>query len=50
MKTLIMSEHLRQIKGCTYKTTYVSPTMGSSVSNLVPIPCLGIVPLPYSIT
>ena len=35
-------KRLRKIKGCTYKTTYVSP----SVSNLVPIQCLDIVPLP----
>ena len=38
-------KHLRKIKGCTYKITYVSPTMCSSVLNLVPSQCLGIVPL-----
>ena len=39
-------KYLRKIKGCTYKITYVLPTMCSSVSNLVPIQCLDIVPLP----
>ena len=39
-------KHLRKIKGCTYKITYVSNTMCSSVSNLSPIQCLDIVPLP----
>ena len=33
-------KNLRKIKGCTYKITNVSPTMCSSVSNLVPIQCL----------
>ena len=37
---------LEKSKGCTNKITYVSPTMCSSVSNLVPIQCLDIVPLP----
>ena len=33
--------NLRKIKWCTYKMTNVSPTMCSSVSNLVPIqPCV----------
>ena len=36
-------KNLRKIKGCTYKMTNVSPTMCSSVSNLVPIQCLDIV-------
>ena len=40
------SKHLRKIKGCTYKITYVSSTMCSSVSNLVLNQCLDIVPLP----
>ena len=39
-------KNLRKIKGCTYKMTNVSPTMCSSVSNLVPIQCLDIVLLP----
>ena len=39
-------KNLRKIKGCTYKITNVSPTMCSSVSNLVPIQCLDIVLLP----
>ena len=34
---------LRKIKGCKYKMTNVSPTMCSSVSNLVPIQCLDFV-------
>ena len=42
-------KNLRKIKGCTYKITYVSPTMGSGVSNLVPIKCLDIIPLPKGI-
>ena len=42
-------KHLRKIKGCTYSITYVSPTICSSVSNLVPIQCLDSVPLPYGI-
>ena len=42
-KTLI------KIKGCTYKMTNISPTMCSSVSNLMPIQCLDIVLLPYGI-
>ena len=28
---------LRKIRGCTYKMTNISPTMCSSVSNLMPI-------------
>ena len=36
----------RKIKGCTYKITNVSPTMCSSVSNLVSIQCLDIALLP----
>ena len=36
-------KNLRKIKGYTYKMTNVSPTMCSSVSNLVPIQCLDIV-------
>ena len=36
-------KNLRIIKGCAYKITHVSPTMCSSVSNLVPIQCLDIV-------
>ena len=40
------TKNLRKIKGCTYKMTNVSPTMCSSVSNLVPIQCLDIVLLP----
>ena len=39
-------KNLRKIKGCTYKMTNISPTMCSSVSNLVPIKCLDIVLLP----
>ena len=39
-------KNLRNIKGCTYKMTNVSPNMCSSVSNLVPIKCLDIVLLP----
>ena len=39
-------KNLRKIKGCTYKMTNISPTMCSSVSNLVPIQCLDIVLLP----
>ena len=39
-------ENLRNIKGCTYKITNVSPTICSSVSNLMPIQCLEIVLLP----
>ena len=47
MKTLVMRENiLEKLRVCTYKITYVSPTMCSSVSNLVPIQCLDIVPLP----
>ena len=38
--------NLRKIKGCTYKMTNISPTMCSSVLNLVPIKCLDIVLLP----
>ena len=30
-------KNLRKIKGCTYKMTNISPTMCSSVSNLVPV-------------
>ena len=30
-------KNLRKIKGCTYNMTNISPTMCSSVSNLVPI-------------
>ena len=30
-------KNLRKIKGCTYKNSNVSPTMCSSVSNLVPM-------------
>ena len=30
-------KNLRKIKGCTYKISNVSPTMCSSVSNLVPM-------------
>ena len=30
-------KNLRKIKGCTHKMTNISPTMCSSVSNLVPI-------------
>ena len=37
---------LRKFKGYTYKITNVSPTICSSVSNLVPIQCLDIVLLP----
>ena len=33
----------RKIKGCTYKMTNISPTICTSVSNLVPIQCLDIV-------
>ena len=37
MKTLVIREKkLRKIKGCTYKITNVSPTMCTSVSNLMP--------------
>ena len=36
---------LEKIKGCTYKINNVSPTMCCSVSNLVQIQCLDIVPL-----
>ena len=39
-------KNLWKSKGCTYKMTNVSPTMCSSVSNLVPIQCLDIVLLP----
>ena len=39
-------KYLRKIKGCTYRVTNVSPTMCSSVSNIVPIQCLDIVLLP----
>ena len=39
-------KNLRKIKGCTYKMTNISPTMCSSVSNLVPIQCLDTVLLP----
>ena len=42
----IERKNLRKIKGCIYKMTNVSPTMCSSVSNLVPIQCLDIVLLP----
>ena len=42
-------KNLRKNKGCTYKITNVSPTMCSSVSNLVPIQCLDIVLLPLGI-
>ena len=38
MKSFVIKEkNLRKIKGCTYKMTNISPTMCSSVSNLVPI-------------
>ena len=36
-------KNLRKNMGCTYKIINVSPTMCSSVSNLVPIKCLDIV-------
>ena len=39
-------KNIGKIKGCTYKMTNVSPTMCSSVSNLVPIQFLDIVLLP----
>ena len=39
-------KNLRKIKGCIYKMRNISPTMCSSVSNLVPIQCLDIVFLP----
>ena len=39
-------KNLRKIKGCTYKMTNISPSMCSSVSNLVPIQCFDIVLLP----
>ena len=42
----IERKNLRKIKGCTYKMTNVSPTLCSSVSNLVQIQCLDIVLLP----
>ena len=45
----IKRKSLRKIKGCTYKMTNVSPTMCSSVSNLVPIQCLDIVLLSFGI-
>ena len=41
--------NLRKNKGSTYKMTNVSPTMCSSVSNLVPIQSLYIVLLPQGI-
>ena len=41
-----LRKNLRKIKGCTYKMTNISPTMCSSVSNLVPIKCFDIVLLP----
>ena len=49
MKTLVMKEKiLEKLRDSgTYQTTNVSPTMCSSVSNLVPIQCLDIVLLPY---
>ena len=38
MKSFVIKEkNLRKIKGCTYKMANISPTMCSSVSNLVPI-------------
>ena len=38
-ETLVMRENIFEIKGFTYKITYVSTTMCSSVSNRVPIQC-----------
>ena len=45
----LMKEKNLGIMGCTYKITNVSPTMCSSVSNLVLIQCLDIVLLPKGI-
>ena len=36
-KFCIKEKILEKLKGCTYKMTNISPTMCSSVSNLVPI-------------
>ena len=49
-ETLVMKEKtLRKIKGCTYKMKNVSPTLCSSLSNVMPIQCLDIVLVPLGI-